>query len=67
VGHIIDAGTGHLLDELLPCPDPPRDWKTHHRSSAAPAMPVIPIGFVSEGVTLRYYFSMVTPVLYHSR
>lgn len=59
VGHVIDAGTGRLLDELLAYPDPPRNWKTHHGSAATPTMPVIPIGFVSEGVVLRY-FSMVT-------
>jgi hypothetical protein len=39
----------------------PRDWKAHHAPSATPTMPVIPIGFVSEGVVLRY-FSMVTSV-----
>ena len=61
VGHVIDVGTRRLLDELLGYPGVPRDWKTHHGPSAAPTMPVIPIGFVSEGVVLRY-FSMVTTV-----
>ena len=61
VGHVLDGETRHLLDELLAYPDVPRDWKTHHGPSAAPTMPVIPIGFVSEGVVLRY-FSMVTTV-----
>ncbi|KXV10977.1 transcriptional regulator [Caballeronia megalochromosomata] len=61
VGHMVDAGTRRLLDELLAYPDVPRDWKTHHGRSAASTMPVIPIGFVSEGVVLRY-FSMVTIV-----
>ena len=61
VGHVLDGETRHLLDELLAYPDVPRDWKTHHGLSAAPTMPVIPIGFVSEGVVLRY-FSMVTTV-----
>ncbi|WP_250517947.1 helix-turn-helix transcriptional regulator [Caballeronia sp. INDeC2] len=61
VGHMIDDGTRRLLDELLAYPDVPRDWKTHHGRSAAPTMPVIPIGFVSEGAVLRY-FSMVTTV-----
>jgi transcriptional regulator with XRE-family HTH domain len=61
VGHAVDAGTRRLLDELLAYPDVPRDWKAHHGQSAAPTMPVIPIGFVSEGVVLRY-FSMVTIV-----
>jgi len=61
VGHVIDAGTRRLLDELLAYPDVPLDWKTHHGPSAAPTMPVIPLGFVSEGVVLRY-FSLVTTV-----
>jgi transcriptional regulator with XRE-family HTH domain len=61
VGRVIDDGTRHLIDELLAYPGVPRDWKTHHGSAAAPGMPVIPIGFVSEGVVLRY-FSMVTTV-----
>ena len=61
VGRVIDGDTRRLLDELLAYPDVPRDWKTHHASPATPAMPVIPLGFVSEGVVLRY-FSMVTSV-----
>ncbi|MFP6561979.1 helix-turn-helix domain-containing protein [Paraburkholderia sp. B3] len=61
VGHMIDAGTKHLLDELLAYPDVPRDWKAHRGSSTAATMPVIPLSFVSEGVELRY-FSMVTTV-----
>jgi transcriptional regulator with XRE-family HTH domain len=61
VGHVIDGGTRGLLDELLAYPDVPRDWKTYHAPSAAPAMPVIPLGFISGGVVLRY-FSMVTSV-----
>ncbi|RDU99027.1 helix-turn-helix transcriptional regulator [Trinickia dinghuensis] len=59
VGHVVDAGTRRLLDELLAYPGVPRDWKAHQASSAAPTMPVIPIGFVRDGVVLRY-FSMVT-------
>jgi transcriptional regulator with XRE-family HTH domain len=61
VGHVIDDNARRLLDELLAYPDVPRDWKAHHAPSATPAMPVIPLGFVSEGVVLRY-FSMVTSV-----
>jgi transcriptional regulator with XRE-family HTH domain len=61
VGHVIDDNTKRLLDELLAYPDVPRDWKAHHASSATPTIPVIPLGFVSEGVVLRY-FSMVTSV-----
>jgi len=61
VGHMVDAGTRRLLEELLAYPDVPRDWKKSHGQSAAPTMPVIPMGFVCEGVVLRY-FSMVTIV-----
>jgi len=61
VGHVVDAGTRRLLEELLAYPDVPHDWKTHHGPSAAPTMPVIPMGFVSEGVVL-HYFSVVTTV-----
>ena len=61
VGHVLDDNTRRLLDELLAYPDVPRDWKAHHAPSAAPTMPVIPLGFVSGGVVLRY-FSMVTSV-----
>ncbi|MGN6233956.1 MAG: helix-turn-helix domain-containing protein [Trinickia sp.] len=59
VGHVVDPGTKRLLDELLAYPDVPSDWKTHSGPSAAPAMPFIPIGFIHEGVVLRY-FSMIT-------
>ena len=61
VGHVIDRSTRGLLDELLAYPEVPSDWKTYHAPSAEPAMPVIPLGFISEGVVLRY-FSMVTSV-----
>ena len=61
VGHVIDDNTRRLLDELLAYPDVPRDWRAHHTPSATPTMPVIPLGFVSEGVVLRY-FSLVTSV-----
>jgi len=61
VGYVLDGKTRHLLDELLAYPDVPRGWKTHHGPSTTPTMPVIPMGFVSEGVVLRY-FSMVTTV-----
>ncbi|OLL28918.1 transcriptional regulator [Burkholderia sp. SRS-W-2-2016] len=60
VGHAIDAGTRNLLDELLAYPDVPRDWKAHHGPASA-TLPVIPLGFVSDGVVLRY-FSLVTSV-----
>jgi transcriptional regulator with XRE-family HTH domain len=61
VGHMVDADTRRLLDELLAYPDVPMDWRTHHRFSNASTMPVIPLSFLSDGVVLRY-FSMVTTV-----
>jgi transcriptional regulator with XRE-family HTH domain len=61
VGRTVDAGTTRLIDELLAYPDVPRDWKTHRGPATAPTMPVIPIGFVSDGAVLSY-FSMVTTV-----
>jgi transcriptional regulator with XRE-family HTH domain len=61
VGHVIDAGTRRLLDELLAYPDVPRDCKAHHAPSTTPTMPVIPLGFVSKERVLRY-FSLVTSV-----
>jgi transcriptional regulator with XRE-family HTH domain len=61
VGRVIDDDTRRLLDELLAYPDVPRDWKAHPASTTTPTMPVVPLGFISEGVVLRY-FSMVTSV-----
>ncbi|RQV70845.1 XRE family transcriptional regulator [Burkholderia cenocepacia] len=61
VGRVIDDETRRLLDDLLACPDAPRDWNTPLAPAAAPSLPVIPIGFVHEGVVLRY-FSLVTTV-----
>lgn len=61
VGHVLDDGTTHLLDELLAYPGAPRDWRKHVVPSASPTMPVVPIGFVHNDVVLRY-FSMVTTV-----
>ncbi|MGH8779959.1 helix-turn-helix domain-containing protein [Paraburkholderia sp.] len=61
VGRVIDAGTGRLLDELLAYPDVPHDWKSRSTSSATPTLPVVPLGFVKDGMVLNY-FSMVTSV-----
>ncbi|VWB61691.1 transcriptional regulator [Burkholderia lata] len=58
---MIDDDTRRLLDDLLASPDAPRDWKTPPAPAAAPSLPVIPIGFVHEGVVL-HYFSLVTTV-----
>ncbi|MGU7811468.1 helix-turn-helix domain-containing protein [Burkholderia sp. AW49-1] len=60
-GRVIDGGMQQLLDELLASPHTPRDWKTPPIPAAAPSTPVVPVGFVHEGVVLRY-FSLITTV-----
>lgn len=61
VGHVIDDDTRRLLDDLLATSDAPSDRASPPAPAAAPLLPVIPIGFVHEGVVLRY-FSLVTTV-----
>ncbi|MEK2605278.1 helix-turn-helix transcriptional regulator [Burkholderia arboris] len=61
VGRVLDDETRQLLDDLLASPDAPRDWNTPPAPAAAPSLPVIPIGFIHEGVVLRY-FSLITTV-----
>ncbi|KWA13397.1 transcriptional regulator [Burkholderia cepacia] len=61
VGRVIDDDTLLLLDDLLATSDAPSDWASPPAPAAAPLLPVIPIGFVHEGVVLRY-FSLVTTV-----
>ncbi|MBW5806993.1 helix-turn-helix domain-containing protein [Burkholderia sp. COPS] len=61
VGRVIDDDTRLLLDDLLATSDAPSDWASPPAPAAAPSLPVIPIGFVHEGVVLRY-FSLVTTV-----
>ncbi|WP_234745842.1 helix-turn-helix domain-containing protein [Burkholderia sp. WTPI3] len=61
VGRVIDDDTRRLLDDLLASPHAPHDWKTPTAPAAAPSMPIVPVGFVHEGVVLRY-FSLITTV-----
>lgn len=61
VGRVIDDDTRLLLDDLLATSDAPSDRASPPAPAAAPSLPVIPIGFVHEGVVLRY-FSLVTTV-----
>ncbi|WP_321900297.1 helix-turn-helix domain-containing protein [Burkholderia cepacia] len=61
VGRVIDDDTRLLLDDLLATSDVPSDRASPPAPAAAPLLPVIPIGFVHEGVVLRY-FSLVTTV-----
>ena len=60
VGRVIDDETRQLLDDLLAAPMRRATGKTPPAPAAAPSLPVIPIGFVHEGVVLRY--SLVTTV-----
>lgn len=58
LGHVIDAGTRSLLDELSKYPDVAPEWQT---PAPGDALPMIPLAFRKGGVTLNY-FSMITTV-----
>ncbi|HEY4164280.1 MAG TPA: helix-turn-helix transcriptional regulator [Dongiaceae bacterium] len=58
LGHVIDEKTKALLAELSQYPGIKPEW---HAPSAGDALPMIPLTFVKNGVTLNY-FSMITTV-----
>ncbi|OKO77858.1 transcriptional regulator [Bradyrhizobium sp. NAS80.1] len=58
VAHVVDAKTKALLEELSQYPGVKPEWRA---PSSADAMPMIPLTFVKDGVTLDY-FSMITTV-----
>jgi transcriptional regulator with XRE-family HTH domain len=58
LGHVIDERTKVLLVELSQYPGVKPEWRT---PSPGDAMPMIPLTFVKDGVTLNY-FSMITTV-----
>lgn len=58
LGHVIDAETRRLLDELSKYPDVAPEWRT---PASGEVMPVIPLSFRKGAVTLNY-FSMITTV-----
>lgn len=58
VGHIIDQKTKELLAELLAYPDVPADLQAPDMPNP---LPMIPISFARQGITLNY-FSLVTTV-----
>jgi transcriptional regulator with XRE-family HTH domain len=58
LGHVIDERTKVLLAELSQYPGVKPEWRT---PSPGDAMPMIPLTFVKDGVTLKY-FSMITTV-----
>jgi transcriptional regulator with XRE-family HTH domain len=61
VGHVMDSKTHELIAALLNYPGIRAEWKTPKAVSTTTTLPVIPLGFNSNGATLRY-FSMVTTV-----
>jgi len=58
VGRVVDEKTKALVAALLAYPDVKNEWKN---PVALSFMPVIPIGFMKDGLVLNY-FSMVTTV-----
>ncbi|WP_027567008.1 helix-turn-helix domain-containing protein [Bradyrhizobium sp. URHA0013] len=58
VGHVVDIRTKALLEELSQYPGVKPEWRA---PSASDAMPMIPLSFVKDGVTLDY-FSLITTV-----
>ncbi|MEO8153897.1 MAG: helix-turn-helix transcriptional regulator [Rhizobacter sp.] len=61
VGRVLDQQSKRLFEELLAYPDVKIEWTTQGAVSASPALPVIPIDFIKDGVLLSY-FSMLTTV-----
>ena len=61
IGRHVDETTRGLLDSLLAFPGVPAEWRTPKALFDAATSPVIPIGLIKDGRTLRY-FSMVTTV-----
>jgi transcriptional regulator with XRE-family HTH domain len=61
VGHVTDLKTQELITALLSYPGTKGEWKTPRAVPATPTLPVIPLGFIHNSETLRY-FSMVTTV-----
>jgi len=58
LGHVIDTKTKSLLAELAQYPDVKPEW---HAPMPGDTMPMIPVAFFKDDVTLNY-FSMVTTV-----
>jgi len=58
LGHVVDEKTKALLAELLQYPGVKPEWRA---PSPGDTMPMIPLTFIKDGVTLNY-FSMITTV-----
>ena len=61
VGRVIDEKTRELVAALQAYPGVKLEWKSPKVMSAAPTLPMIPIGFV-KGKKVLNYFSMITTV-----
>ncbi len=61
VGHVTDSKTQELITAILSYPGTKAEWKTPRAVPTTPTLPVIPLGFIYNSATLRY-FSMVTTV-----
>ena len=61
IGRVIDEKTQELLTALSAYPEVKTEWKTPKVLSAAPTLPIIPIGFIKDDMVLNY-FSMVTTI-----
>jgi transcriptional regulator with XRE-family HTH domain len=61
VGHMIDAQTQQLLDELHAYPGVQPEWKWQGVVDPSAGIPMIPVGFTKNGSILNY-FSMITTV-----
>jgi transcriptional regulator with XRE-family HTH domain len=61
VGHFTDSKTRELITALLSYPGTKAEWSAPRAVPTSSTLPVIPLGFIHNGATLRY-FSMVTTV-----
>jgi transcriptional regulator with XRE-family HTH domain len=61
VGHFTDSKTQELIAALLSYPGTKAEWNTPRVVPTTSTLPVIPLGFIHDSATLRY-FSMVTTV-----
>ena len=61
IGHVLDSKTHDLIVALLAYPGTKAEWKSPRPAPITPVLPVIPLGFMYKGATLRY-FSLVTTV-----
>ncbi len=61
VGHFTDSKTQELITALLSYPGTKAEWNAPRAVQTAPALPVIPLGFIHDSARLQY-FSMVTTV-----